>query len=41
MEKRRPPPNIPQLSIVVQMDDGGPLQRQPQPAPAIAQSELA
>ena len=40
MDKRKPPPDIPQLSIVVQMDDGGPLQRQPQPTPAIAQSEL-
>jgi hypothetical protein len=36
IDKRKTPPDIPQLSIVVQMDDGGPLQRQPQPTPAIA-----
>jgi type IV secretory pathway TraG/TraD family ATPase VirD4 len=40
MNKRKSPPDIPQLSIVVQMDDGGPLRQQSQPAPAIAQSGL-
>jgi type IV secretion system protein VirD4 len=40
IDKQKPPPEIPQLSIVVQMDDGGPLQRQPQLPPAIAQSEM-